>query len=1043
MDVPLLGKRYKAFISYSKSADRRLAAALQKQLTRNARPFLSLKPYSFYRDETDLSVTPSGFSDIRKGLSQSEHLVLLASPAAAQSKWVRRELGSWLTGQDEELQSTTDIATYKHLGIRPTQIRRLLIVLTDGDIVWDDEVGDFDWTKTTALPRTLAGTFDEEPIWSDLRAFKDTDPEGLEYLDHPQHRDFTEATSQLERVFIRRTYVNRSVAFGAFAGLALLIGLVPWAQSSMRSERERFSTEIGRIINRIQSQARNDILNHYLTTSTALSVFEQSKKNSPGDVARRWLSSMPLLGDDPPRGLIRLAELVGNLPEDDQWESEIVAQLRHLDRLTANAVTFAGPTSGHASDLALDWSDSGATLGMLNIGRQVTAYLGRLDVSGPPDQTMTLDQYLHKGPDRRYFLNTNDTVLTGYKFSQDGFTEYAKVDLSTLLNSEGSTLTPEVDGDTLAMARNGGLVGALAKVGAVEQLMIVNMNSRIRQAVCNNPIDSVIKFHHSRGRVAVSRSEFSIFGTSLSSSGRYWIAHTIRDGTDDPEEGLNAWVWDLNTCEAYRLPHQSFVLGIDISEDEAWAATLGEEVRLWRLPDGLVRKSIALPSLPPGTVCTDIRFSPDKASLAVLCEKSVHIYNIETLEEVARITQPGLLTDIAFGPGGENLAVLGLRTKASGEKYGETWFWNVRTPAWQRNRFNQKSQPGSIAYIAGQNALAVSIDKEVHIYSFPDNRQLALLRAADLALDASEQISDLGAPDPNTVLIAGSSGRVWSWRWQDNKITLVKDPTENPDAVILDPSASVLSILQTFGGYPDHTYKIVLAPFGGESVGRTLSVEPRPVVVRQSFELARGGQYLAWIEAREPVSTPGTDDAGIVRILALPSALNDTPQEIQLDEAPNDATAIAFSPDARLVAAATADQLNVWRLSDGVLISTLPLDSIVSEGLMFHPNNLLVVAPGDDYKIRIYDIASRRLISKFDFDRGPIGGADLTFDAEGERLIGSFFSTPHPQSWLWEGTVLYRKLCDRLQSASGNEKWRRHLQNPRYPMAQCVAPDPH
>ena len=62
----------------------------------------------------------------------------------------------------------------------------LLIGLTDGELVWDETGGDFDWERTDALPRTLEGAFTEEPRWIDLRWARDGDDLTLR---NPQFRD--------------------------------------------------------------------------------------------------------------------------------------------------------------------------------------------------------------------------------------------------------------------------------------------------------------------------------------------------------------------------------------------------------------------------------------------------------------------------------------------------------------------------------------------------------------------------------------------------------------------------------------------------------------------------------------------------------------------------------------------------------------------------------------------------------------------------------------------------------------------------------------
>jgi WD domain, G-beta repeat len=55
---------------------------------------------------------------------------------------------------------------------KPERIATPLIALTAGDIGWDERAGtagDFDWSKTNAVPRQLSGVFREEPQWVDLR----------------------------------------------------------------------------------------------------------------------------------------------------------------------------------------------------------------------------------------------------------------------------------------------------------------------------------------------------------------------------------------------------------------------------------------------------------------------------------------------------------------------------------------------------------------------------------------------------------------------------------------------------------------------------------------------------------------------------------------------------------------------------------------------------------------------------------------------------------------------------------------------------------
>jgi WD40 repeat protein len=114
-----------------------------------------------FRDKTSLSANPSLWRSIEQALTESQFCLLLASPASAKSPWVKQEIQWWL---------------------RHRSVEKLLIGLTDGDILWDGQTGDFDWGKTTAIPYCLKGAFAAEPLYADFRPakasgrFLDSDP---------------------------------------------------------------------------------------------------------------------------------------------------------------------------------------------------------------------------------------------------------------------------------------------------------------------------------------------------------------------------------------------------------------------------------------------------------------------------------------------------------------------------------------------------------------------------------------------------------------------------------------------------------------------------------------------------------------------------------------------------------------------------------------------------------------------------------------------------------------------------------------------------
>src|SRR3954447_8767296 len=139
---------YSAFMSYSHSADGTLARALQSALHRFAKPWYKLRALHIFRDQTNLAVNPALWSSIREALDQSQFLILLASPEAAISPWVAREVEYWIGRNGPS---------------------HTLIVLTGGTLQWDSSALCFRPEGTNALPASLLHGFAEEPFFLDLR----------------------------------------------------------------------------------------------------------------------------------------------------------------------------------------------------------------------------------------------------------------------------------------------------------------------------------------------------------------------------------------------------------------------------------------------------------------------------------------------------------------------------------------------------------------------------------------------------------------------------------------------------------------------------------------------------------------------------------------------------------------------------------------------------------------------------------------------------------------------------------------------------------
>ncbi|MEU9356274.1 TIR domain-containing protein [Streptomyces griseoloalbus] len=149
---------YDAFISYSHAWDKHVAKAFQSALQGFDRPWYRPRSLKLFRDETNLAASPHLWQEIEQGLTRSRWLVVMASPSAARSPWVRQEIRWWLTHRSADT---------------------LLIGWTDGTLVWDADRASFDWSRTDALPHEeMAQAFGQEPRWVDLRWLRSPEQAG-------------------------------------------------------------------------------------------------------------------------------------------------------------------------------------------------------------------------------------------------------------------------------------------------------------------------------------------------------------------------------------------------------------------------------------------------------------------------------------------------------------------------------------------------------------------------------------------------------------------------------------------------------------------------------------------------------------------------------------------------------------------------------------------------------------------------------------------------------------------------------------------------
>ena len=213
--------QYDAFISYSHAKDKPVAAALQAVVQTLGKPWYRRRALRVFRDDTSLSATPGLWPSIEQALAQSRFLILLASPEAAASQWVGKEVAYWLEHKGSDT---------------------LLIALTDGDLSWDSVAGDFKSLSAPALPEVLKAGFAVEPKWVDLRDHRERpDPRDGKFIE--AGADFAAAIHGLPKEDLLSQELRQqrralSLAWSATGVLLLLAAAAVWQwQAALAAQR--------------------------------------------------------------------------------------------------------------------------------------------------------------------------------------------------------------------------------------------------------------------------------------------------------------------------------------------------------------------------------------------------------------------------------------------------------------------------------------------------------------------------------------------------------------------------------------------------------------------------------------------------------------------------------------------------------------------------------------------------------------------------------------------------------------------------------------
>jgi tetratricopeptide (TPR) repeat protein len=518
---------YDAFISYSHARDKKIAAALQSVVQTLGKPWYKRRGLRLFRDDTSLSATPHLWPSIELALSQSPFLIFLASPEAAQSPWVEKEVVYWLANKSAET---------------------LLIAVTDGTLVWDAGKGDFLWSNSTPLPACLKGKFAAEPKWVDLRAYRDevnrSDRRFMELA-----ADFAAAIRGVPKEDLLSEEVRQqrralTLAWSAVALLIALAGAAVWQwKSALQAERiavaqkQRAEKDLGAAKGAVNDLIFNiaqglgydsstlpvSTIHHIL--DTVKTTIESLAATEPGDTDLQR-SRLTMLGN--------FAETylkAGDLEDAQKTAEQSLALARALARDKGDAEA--------ASDLSVSYHKVGDVLQAKgDLDGALTAYRASLAIAerlaqvdpGNPDWQRDLSVATNKIGDVLVAQGHLAEALASYQRSLAIREALAKADPANAEAQRNLSLSYERIGDVLVA--QGDLAGALKSFQAGATIA-----ERLAKADAGNPdLQRDLSIADEKlGDTDLAQGHIS------DALGAYQASHAIRERLAKSDTGNSDW----------------------------------------------------------------------------------------------------------------------------------------------------------------------------------------------------------------------------------------------------------------------------------------------------------------------------------------------------------------------------------------------------------------------------------------------------------------------------------------------------------------------
>jgi WD40 repeat protein len=1043
---------YKAFISYSIDADDKSASVLRSALQDLVRPWYRLHSIQVFRDETGLSAGSALWPSIEHALIKSEYFLLLASPQSAQSSWVNREVKWWL-----DHRST----------------KNMLILLTDGKIIWDNTVNDYNWQQTTALPQILRNQFKDEPLYVDFRWLKEA-KEKLS-LRHPKFRNhilkvaeplYGKPSEELEREDALQRKKNKLWAWSA--GVLLLIAIIAalfWAHNARENARISFSQLLSNRATLIGEQQAN------LLPQSIVLATEAIKQTQTFAADQALYKGLSLLGPKPVEqrsysGLVDLVlsphgKYIVQIPYDGPAEVQETLSGKAIASLI-NLSPFNKPLPAIRQVSFSADEKRIATLSSLGISTFVWELPNGLEIFRTPVNrgaiitTVLSDDgnYLVTGHTNGmvylWNISSGNEVLS---FSHSDPPHTIKFSPSGRFLAVSSSQGTYYGTSSISMVRLWDIeknleIAQLQHVSAVTQCVFspdgkyLATTSRIGQEQQKKDRIGVVKVWETETgqEIANMKHEEAVNTIAFTANSKYLL-------TGSSDGYLR--IWDIvSGQEQLRINHKSSVELVDLVDLEGFTSffvTAGSDntIRFWGAysPAEERLRLMESPNIVSFvhdiegkylvTISRDIK--SDASTSPKHFKRDVRVWTTSSImEKRLRLDHEHVVGGVQFSsPDGRYLATFDFqmptselipKTETTNARFiytdqgsGSASVWDVKN----RKRLTHLKHPGTVMAIDysanGKHLATACVDGIVRVFEVPGGKEAANLKhegwvyQVKFTPDGQYVASSSGRPE----LLQGNKGNalvtIWDWR-TGKKMGHLQSDTLIP-SIAFSPDGKLLA-----GGEYDGTVHLL----------RTTDAREIKIFADNdsiwALAFSPDGSYLATASGGA-ISENSPLQKGMTTLWKV-----DDGNKIELSKSKHQSWAItvAFSPDGKYLASMDQNgEVGIWTTDDGKKIASIEHDEYVAQAkIHFSPDSSKYLATGFGNKAQIWEVTTGKEVARREHGRGYLW--DVTFSPDGKYLATASTDTTSGL-WLWRPEDLINEACARLPRNLTPTEWRQYV----------------